>query len=59
MQESAFFRMIKVLAIAFGLSLAIFSYSVWICGALGIVGLMLAAIVFGISVFGGVVLYLE
>ena len=62
MQESAYLRMCKVLAAAFGLSLASFLHSVWICGACKagyLVGLILAFFVFAVSMFGGVVIYLE
>ena len=61
-QESAYFRMCKVLAWAFGLTLASFVYTLCICGP-GTVGYFMALgtalFVFIMSVFGGVVLYLE
>ncbi len=61
-QESAFFRMCKVLASAFGLALASFIYSLCICGrctAGYFMGLIMALFVFTMTVFGGVVIYLE
>ena len=62
MQESAFFRMCKVLAWAFGLALATFFHSLCIFGACKagyFMGLIMASFVFSMSVFGGVVIYLE
>ncbi len=61
-QESAFNRMCKVLAWAFGLALASFLYSLCICGACTVgyfMALGMALLVFSMTVFGGVVLYLE
>jgi hypothetical protein len=62
MQESAFFRMLRVLGWASGLALVIFLYSLCICGACTagyFMGLGLAILVFGTAVLGGVVMYLE
>ncbi len=61
-QDSAFFRMLKVLGWAFGLALAAFVYSLCICGACTagyFMGLGLAMLAFGTTVLGGVVIYLE
>jgi hypothetical protein len=61
-QESAFFRMLKVLGWAFGLALGGFLYSLCICGACTtgyFMGLGTALFIFSITVFGGVVMYLE
>ena len=61
-QESAFTRMCKVLAVAFGTALASFLYSRFICGPRPeayFMGLGTALLVFVVSAFGGVVLYLE
>lgn len=62
MQESAYLRMCKVLASAFGLALAAFFYCLWILGA-GLAGylagLMTGLFIFGVSIFAGVVMYLE
>lgn len=60
--ESAFFRMLKVLGWASGLALVMFLYSLCICGACTagyFMGLGMAMLVFGMTVLGGVVLYLE
>jgi hypothetical protein len=61
-QESAFCRMCKVLASAFGLALASFFYSLWICGTCTagyFMGLIMAFLLFTMSMFDGVVIYLE
>jgi len=62
MQESAFFRMLRVLGWASGLALVMFLYSLCICGACTagyFIALGMALFVFAMTVFGGVVLYLE
>jgi hypothetical protein len=62
MQESAFMRMCKVFLCALGLSVGCFFYSLAICGACTagyFMGLILAMLVFGMTVFGGIVTYLE
>jgi hypothetical protein len=61
-EESAFLRMLKVLGWAFGLALGSFVYLLCICGACTagyFMGLGMALFVFSMTVFGGVVLYLE
>jgi hypothetical protein len=61
-QQSAFRTMCKVLATAAGLGLASFLYSLWIIG-ISSVGFFYALgttlFVFSVTVFGGVVTYLE
>jgi hypothetical protein len=62
MQESAFFRMSKVLAAAIFLAAASCVYSLAVCGACPVgffVGLTLALFAFSMTVTAGVVLYLE
>jgi hypothetical protein len=61
-QDSAFLRMLKVLGWASGLALVMFLYSLCICGACRagfFMGLAMALLVFGMTVLGGVVMYLE
>jgi hypothetical protein len=62
MNSSAFGCMCKVLASAFVFALASFLYSLFICGACPVgffMGLGTALLIFNVSVFGGVVLFLE
>jgi hypothetical protein len=62
MQESAFIRMCKVLAVAFLLAAIGFLYPLCICGAHSLgysLGLSVALFVFMMTVSAGVVLYLE
>jgi len=62
MNTSAFACMCKVLASSFFFAVASFFYSLYICGACPVgffMGLGTALLIFTVSVFGGVVLYLE